>query len=219
MFRRRRPCRPVAVLAGRWSRSPASSRSSRRSRHLLARPGRERPTRRDLILLLLPIAMDLLRRAAERRDRSSSPSRQRGRPSRSSASGNSPGGNDMENRIMATLSHWMTFSGLAMISGCLLLGFRLRRAGAEALDRASRPFSLHRDGPDLHRATPTSGLSPRSFSICSFASPRPPGTRSRRSWCSFSFCRRRSGRGSIRYSSLMVGPAATGSRWFTPACG
>src|SRR5262249_40804211 len=32
------------------------------------------------------------------------------------------GGNDMENRIMATLSHWMTFSGLAMIAGCLLLG-------------------------------------------------------------------------------------------------
>jgi O-antigen ligase len=39
------------------------------------------------------------------------------------------GGDDLENRIMATLSHWMTFSGLAMIAGCLLLGFVLEGRG------------------------------------------------------------------------------------------
>ena len=39
------------------------------------------------------------------------------------------GGNDLENRIMATLSHWMTFSGLTMIAGCLLLGFLPSRSG------------------------------------------------------------------------------------------
>ncbi len=39
------------------------------------------------------------------------------------------GGNDLENRIMATLSHWMTFSGLTMIAGCLLLGFALEDRG------------------------------------------------------------------------------------------
>jgi O-antigen ligase len=39
------------------------------------------------------------------------------------------GGDDLENRIMATLSHWMTFSGLTMIAGCLLLGFALEERG------------------------------------------------------------------------------------------
>jgi O-antigen ligase len=39
------------------------------------------------------------------------------------------GGDDMENRIMATLSHWMTFSGLTMIAGCLLLGFAFEERG------------------------------------------------------------------------------------------
>ncbi len=49
------------------------------------------------------------------------------------------GGDDLGNRIMATLSHWMTFSGLTMIAGCLLLGFvleekgRWRRIGVTAL--------------------------------------------------------------------------------------
>jgi O-antigen ligase len=33
------------------------------------------------------------------------------------------GGNDIENRIRGTLSHTMTFSGLTMATGCLLLGF------------------------------------------------------------------------------------------------
>lgn len=39
------------------------------------------------------------------------------------------GGDDLENRIMATLSHWMTFSGLTMIAGCLLLGFAFEERG------------------------------------------------------------------------------------------
>jgi O-antigen ligase len=43
------------------------------------------------------------------------------------------GGDDLENRIMATLSHWMTFSGLTMISGCLLLGILLEERGQRRL--------------------------------------------------------------------------------------
>jgi O-antigen ligase len=39
------------------------------------------------------------------------------------------GGNDMENRIRATLSSWMTFSGMTMIAGCLLLGFLFEERG------------------------------------------------------------------------------------------
>lgn len=39
------------------------------------------------------------------------------------------GGDDLGNRIRGTLSHYMTFSGLAMISACLLLGFALEGPG------------------------------------------------------------------------------------------
>jgi O-antigen ligase len=39
------------------------------------------------------------------------------------------GGNDLENRIRGTLSHYMTFSGLTMIAACLLLGFALEGRG------------------------------------------------------------------------------------------
>ncbi|HKA35211.1 MAG TPA: O-antigen ligase family protein [Thermoanaerobaculia bacterium] len=52
------------------------------------------------------------------------------------------GGNDMENRIAATLSHWMTFSGLAMISGCLLLGFLLEDRGPRRWIGALAVFPL-----------------------------------------------------------------------------
>jgi len=43
------------------------------------------------------------------------------------------GGDDLQSRIRATLSHYMTFSGIALLSACLLLGFafeerRRRRA-------------------------------------------------------------------------------------------
>ena len=39
------------------------------------------------------------------------------------------GGDGMENRIRGTLSHTMTFSGLTMIAGCLLLGFAFEERG------------------------------------------------------------------------------------------
>ena len=39
------------------------------------------------------------------------------------------GGDDLGNRIRGTLSHYMTFSGLAMIAACLLLGFALEGRG------------------------------------------------------------------------------------------
>jgi O-antigen ligase len=39
------------------------------------------------------------------------------------------GGNDLSNRIHANLSHYMTFSGLAMLSGCVLLGFAFEETG------------------------------------------------------------------------------------------
>ena len=39
------------------------------------------------------------------------------------------GGDALDNRIRGTLSHYMTFSGLTMISGCLLLGFALEGRG------------------------------------------------------------------------------------------
>lgn len=39
------------------------------------------------------------------------------------------GGDDLGNRIRGTLSHYMTFSGLAMIAACLLLGFALEGPG------------------------------------------------------------------------------------------
>jgi len=39
------------------------------------------------------------------------------------------GGEDLENRIRGTLSHYMTFSGLATAGACLLLGFALEGRG------------------------------------------------------------------------------------------
>jgi O-antigen ligase len=39
------------------------------------------------------------------------------------------GGDDLENRITASLSHWMTYSGLTMIAGCVLLGFAFEEKG------------------------------------------------------------------------------------------
>jgi O-antigen ligase len=39
------------------------------------------------------------------------------------------GGDDLGNRIRATLSHYMTFSGLASVAGCLLLGLALEGRG------------------------------------------------------------------------------------------
>jgi putative inorganic carbon (HCO3(-)) transporter len=39
------------------------------------------------------------------------------------------GGSDLENRIRGTLSHYMTYSGLMMIAGCLLLGMAFEGRG------------------------------------------------------------------------------------------
>lgn len=39
------------------------------------------------------------------------------------------GGNDLQSRIRGTLSHYMTFSGIALLSACLLLGFALEARG------------------------------------------------------------------------------------------
>jgi O-antigen ligase len=39
------------------------------------------------------------------------------------------GGDDLYRRINGGLSHWMTFSGLTMIAGCVLLGFLLEDRG------------------------------------------------------------------------------------------
>jgi O-antigen ligase len=39
------------------------------------------------------------------------------------------GGDDLRNRIRGTLSHYMTFSGLTMVAGCLLLGMALEERG------------------------------------------------------------------------------------------
>lgn len=39
------------------------------------------------------------------------------------------GGDDLQSRIRATLSHYMTFSGIALLAGCLLLGFALEGRG------------------------------------------------------------------------------------------
>lgn len=81
------------------------------------------------LLLLLPVTMDLADRPS------------RGRLLFFALSANAVvlsaigfwqfahGGNDLENRIMATLSSWMTFSGLTMIAGCLLLGFAFEERG------------------------------------------------------------------------------------------
>src|SRR5262249_39960452 len=43
------------------------------------------------------------------------------------------GGDDLNNRIRATLSHYMTFSGLASIGGCLLLGMAREDRGNRRL--------------------------------------------------------------------------------------
>ena len=104
----------LTVLSTLFSRDPAAS-----VKHLAG----------ISLLLLLPIAMDLLDEARKARLVFLA----------LAASGIAlaligfwqfaHGGDDLENRIMATLSHWMTFSGLTMIAGCLLLGFALEDRG------------------------------------------------------------------------------------------
>ncbi len=104
----------LTALSTLFSRDPAAS-----VRHLAG----------ISLLLLLPIAMDLLDEP------------RKARIVLLALSGNAVvlsligfwqfahGGDDLENRIMGTLSHWMTFSGLTMIAGCLLLGFAFEERG------------------------------------------------------------------------------------------
>jgi O-antigen ligase len=102
------------VLSTVFSREPAVS-----ARHVTG----------VLLFLLLPITMDLV----------DSEARARGLLLTLSAGGVIlavvgiwqflHGGDDLGNRIRGTLSHYMTFSGIAMASACLLLGFALEGPG------------------------------------------------------------------------------------------
>ena len=104
----------LTVASAVFSRDPVAS-----ARHL---PGLS-------LFLLVPIAMDLCDTAA------------RARAVFLSLAASSTvlalygiwqflhGGNDLQSRIRATLSHYMTFSGLAALSGCLLLGYALEGRG------------------------------------------------------------------------------------------
>ncbi|HEY4229706.1 MAG TPA: O-antigen ligase family protein [Thermoanaerobaculia bacterium] len=102
------------VLSTIFSREPAVS-----ARHVAG----------VLLLLLLPITMDLVDSAA----------RARWLLLTLSAGGVIlavigiwqflHGGDDLNNRIRGTLSHYMTFSGIAMAAACLLLGFALEGPG------------------------------------------------------------------------------------------
>jgi O-antigen ligase len=97
-----------------FSRNPAMS-----SRHLAG----------VSLLLLLPMAVDLLDRP------------ERGRAVVLAVAANglllsglgiwqfAHGGNELESRIAGPLSHYMTFSGLTMIAGCVLLGFAMEERG------------------------------------------------------------------------------------------
>jgi len=102
------------LLSTLFSRDPAAS-----ARHLAGL----------LLFLVVPIAIDLLE----------TPERARAIYLALGANGVvlsligfwqfSHGGDDLENRIKGPLSHYMTFSGLTMIAGCVLLGFALEETG------------------------------------------------------------------------------------------
>ncbi len=108
----------LTVLSAAFSREPSVS-----LRHL---PGLS-------LLLLVPIAMDLI----------DTPRRAGTIVLTLAASGTVlaligvwqflHGGNDLENRIRATLSHYMTFSGLATIAAGLLLGLAFEARGRRRL--------------------------------------------------------------------------------------
>jgi O-antigen ligase len=128
MLRRGRPApalsSPITAMAGLlalftalstlFSRDPAAS-----VRHLAG----------VSLLLLLPIAMDLLDETRKARLVFLALGANAVALSLIGGWQFAHGGNDLENRIMATLSHWMTFSGLTMIAGCLLLGFAFEERG------------------------------------------------------------------------------------------
>jgi O-antigen ligase len=128
LLRRGRPApslsSPITAMAGLlalftalstlFSRDPAAS-----VRHLAG----------VSLLLLIPIAMDLLDEPGKARAVFLALSANAVVLSLIGVWQFAHGGNHLENRIMATLSHWMTFSGLTMIAGCLLLGFAFEERG------------------------------------------------------------------------------------------
>jgi O-antigen ligase len=102
------------VLSTVFSRDPATS-----ARHLAG----------VSLLLLLPIAMDLYREPFQPRAVLLALGLSGVALSLDGFWQFAHGGNDLDNRIRATLSHWMTFSGLTMIAGCVLLGFAFEGRG------------------------------------------------------------------------------------------
>ncbi len=104
----------LLILSTLFSRDPAAS-----ARHLAG----------VSLLLLVPIAMDLLE----------DPRKARAVFCALGANGVflsvvgfwqfAQGGADLKNRIRGTLSHSMTFSGLTMLAGCLLLGLAFEQRG------------------------------------------------------------------------------------------
>jgi O-antigen ligase len=104
----------LTALSTLFSRDPAAS-----AEHLAG----------ILLLLLLPIAMDLIDEPRKARAVFLALSANAVVLSVIGFWQFAHGGDDLENRIMATLSNWMTFSGLTMIAGCLLLGFAFESRG------------------------------------------------------------------------------------------
>lgn len=82
-----------------------------------------------LLLLLVPIAMDLIDDLPRARTIVLTLSASGGLLALLGIWQYLHGGDELDKRIRGTLSHYMTFSGLTMISGCLLLGFALEERG------------------------------------------------------------------------------------------
>ena len=103
-----------AAVSTAFSRNPAVS-----ARHVTG----------GLLLLLVPIAMDLIDDLPRARTIVLTLSGSGGLLALLGIWQYLHGGDDLDNRIRGTLSHYMTFSGLTMIAGCLLLGFALEERG------------------------------------------------------------------------------------------
>ena len=105
------------------------------------------------LYLLLPIAMDTLRRRDQARG--APPDAVRGRVLESLYSfwQYGRGRGVLADRIRGGLSHYMTFSGIAMIAGCLLLGLAARGTRPPPVDRGplSRPVRRDRADADARR--------------------------------------------------------------------
>jgi O-antigen ligase len=92
-------------------------------------PGSARHLAGVSLLLLLPIAIDLLEDAGKARALLLAIGTSGVAISAAGLWQFAHGGSDLDNRISAHLSHYMTFSGLVMLSGCLLLGFAIEERG------------------------------------------------------------------------------------------